>query len=375
MKKIALVSYFKEPNYGTMLQAYALSKVISDKGFENEYISYFARKKTCFLLRIVKSFIKRFIRLRQSGEFDFFKTKDFEDIINKFHLFKETYIPYSKEDYFYNTIAKANKIYDSFIVGSDQTWSQYMNQGCKTINFLFFVKEPSRKMCYAPSFGTTYLSSQYMSFLVEALSSFKYLSCREKENCEELQKQLKKTVYNVLDPTLLRLSTEWDELEEKTPNMPENYILAYILGTKQLISDFAEKLGNEKGLPVYYILTRPDYLTRKNLLSNVGPKEFLGLIKRARFVVTDSFHGTIFSINYNVPFYSFAKRTKTELDISNNDNERILLFLKVLHLESRFIHDDDTQIKFDSTIDFNEVNKILEIKRKESFKYLSMLLD
>lgn len=381
MKKIALISYHNEPNYGTMLQAYALYKAVYKLGFDSEYISY--RAQACGWLHYWM-LLKKIIRnpsiilnrvLRKStkpSEFSFFKTDDFKMIVSAYNQWYQEYIPHTSITYTHQNIASIEKEYDSFIVGSDQTWSPYRNSTYPSFyfNYLQFIKEYKKKNAYAPSFGTLSLSGKYCNKIQYQLRTFNSVSCRERKNADYLSTRFNISMKFVLDPTLLISSEEWNEVAQPV-QMPSRYILCYILGEKECISRFAEKLGQENRIPVYYILTRPYYLKKSNLLNNVGPGEFLSLIRNASCVCTDSFHGTIFSINYNVPFYSFTKRVYTD---TINDNDRIQEVLSEFNLLHRFRSDNDyntTNIE----INYCDVNKCLERLKKYSNKYLKTILD
>jgi len=381
MKKVALISYHNEPNYGTMLQAYALYKVIYKLGFQSEYISYTSqpfgwlrfyfqfmnviRHPSYLLNRILKKSVRK-------NEFSFFKTDEFKNIMDAYTKWYQQYIPHTSIIYTHQNISFLEEQYDSFIVGSDQTWSPYRNEKYPSFyfNYLMFVNDNNKKNAYAPSFGTLSLSSEYCNKIRKQLKTFKHLSCRERTNSDYLSEKHSLPITTVLDPTLLLNSNEWDEVSNHI-QMPSKYILCYILGEKESISKFAEKLGKEQGIPVFYILTRPYYLGKKNLLNNVGPGEFLSLICNASYVCTDSFHGTIFSINYNVPFYSFTKRESTE---NINDNDRIKEILSEFNLLDRFREDNNfnTAIK---AIDFYSINKQLESKRSISNNYIRSLFN
>lgn len=371
--KIGLVSYHSEPNYGTMLQAYALAEALRMLDRECEYIRYVPRRGFPRIVEWSFAVLKRMLRscgIRPRGEFDYFSEPEFGRIVSRFRDFHRRFIPVSKRVYYTNTIRRAGSVYDFFIVGSDQTWSSYMNRYPRTINFLPFVSEPSKKRAYAPSIGTTRIGEAYRERLGRELSSFGYLSCRERPNCRTIGQLTGKQVAYVVDPTLLLGPKEWDEAAVQV-QMPPRYILCYILGTKPCISDFAERLAERERLPVYYILTRPEYAGRRHVLSDVGPQEFVGLIRGASCVVTDSFHGTVFSINYGVEFYSFAKRAAGPAE-EGCDNDRIRLFLDELGIGCRFKNDGDMSLG--EKIDYAPVHDRLRELRAESWNYLQTIV-
>lgn len=374
-KKIALVSYYKDPNYGTMLQAYALYKAIALLGKDSEYISYISylpRKGImCKIIHIIKQIVKFFLKTRIKGEFSFFQTKDFKSTMDAFNNFHIKYIPESNQQYNALTINESVHRYEHFIVGSDQTWSPYMNRSPYSINFLSFISESSKKSAYAPSIGTTDIPEDFQQRLKKELSSFGNLSCRERSNCCLLEKLTSIKTEYVLDPTLLLDPSEWNKVAQAVNEMPQHYILCYILGEKNCIAKFAETLGEQHNIPVYYIVTRPKYLLKNNRLLGIGPAEFISLINNADYVITDSFHGTIFCVNYNVNFYSFSKRDIVG-DNVNNDNARILTVLIELGLANRFRKDNDDT--FESDIDFAVVNSIITSRRKDSINYLKSII-
>lgn len=368
--KIGLISYHKEPNYGTMLQAYALAMAIKNEGIYCEYVNHISFPTPKWRVLVKK--IAIIIGFKRRVGFNFFYTKDFRSTIKAFNNFHNKYIPVSLKTYTNKNIHESNGDYDIFIVGSDQTWSPYMNRNNSNINFLEFVNEQNKKRSYAPSIGTTSISKEYLLFLTQKLSSFKFLSCRERSNCNLLKEVLRNDVKYVLDPTLLLSASEWDKIASSTLVPQKKYILAYILGEKKCISDFAEKLAKEKCLQLYYIVTRPCYLKKQNSIIGVSPADFIGLIRNASYVVTDSFHGSVFSINYGVNFYSFGKRESNKEEVVN-DNDRILEFLGELELKNRF--HEDNNFSFEEDIDYHSVQIILDKLRMKSKKYLQQILE
>ena len=300
-------------------------------------------------------------------DYSFFLSPDFKPFVDGFEQFVKERIMESNECY--NPVSlKTCTTYDAYMVGSDQTWGEARTRK-NPIYFLDCINPDYPKLSYAPSIGTTHISDDYMQVLETKLSSFKSLSCREKTNCGLLSKKLHREVRYVLDPTLLLSAEEWNKVAQKHMEIglkEKQYILCYILGEKSYISEFAEKLSEEKGMPVYYIVTRPIYLKKKNHLFTT-PYSFVSLIRDAAYVITDSFHGTIFSINFNTQFYSFTKREESE----NVDNDRIIELLKTFGLEERF---QEGKYAFVKDINWNEANKRLSEEREHSMEYLGETL-
>lgn len=369
--KIGLISYHNEPNYGTMLQAFALSKALAKLGVESEYLQYFSFKQRSFVFKAFRNIIRTFIPAPPS-QFDYFKGEEFVTTLEAFNNFHKDNIPTSDKEYYFDTVKEANCRYDKFIVGSDQTWSEYMNRSGSTANFLNFVTDNFKKNSYAPSIGTLSITEEYAEVLKQHLHSFNHLSCREKQNSKRLSEIIGKRVEYVIDPTLLLTPKEWNQIAF-TPVLPyKGYILAYILGEKDCIANYAEELGLKTGLPVYYILTRPKYLSKTKCLKGVGPAEFVGLIRDASYVVTDSFHGTAFCLNYGTLVYSFTKRTVT-LSESALDNDRIKLLLAEFNLQNRAKDDKDTS--FEDDYDPQTYQKHLDDLRNSSWNYLKSIVN
>lgn len=368
--KVGLISYHSEPNYGTMLQAYALSNALSRLGVENEYLLYQSSLKKTVFYKMFRAIIRKVIPAAPS-QFDFFESKDFASTLEAFNTFHADYIPTSKKVYYADTVGEANGLYDKFVVGSDQTWSEYMNRSGRTANFLSFVTDDSKKNSYAPSIGSLTISEEFLITLKRSLQSFAYLSCREKPNCEMLTKQLGKKVEYVVDPTLLLSPDEWNEVAVSFSLLAKKFILVYVLGEKDCILEYAESLGKKIGLPVYYILTRPKFLTKSNCLRGIGPAEFIGLIRDAAYVVTDSFHGTAFCLNYGTQVYCFTKR-KVISGEKALDNDRIKLLLSEFGLENRV--KEDTDISFEADFEYQNYQEHFDELRKSSWNYLKRIV-
>lgn len=368
-KKIALFTCHEDPNYGSMLQAYALAAAIISLGYKAEYITYRDYPLRSWPVRLAKRIVKAMGLKTSQNEFSFFETPAFASTMNAFRRFHDAYIPSSQKVFYSNTIQGPDVLneYDNFIVGSDQTWSPHLYSERRPY-FLDFANLPKRN-AYAPSMGTTTIPDDYKQLLQQKLSTFNHISCREQTNCRMLSSLLGREVSHVLDPTLLLTPKEWNKVCV-APKIDGEYILAYILGEKDSIISFAEQLGKAQNMPVYYIVTRPKHLNHPHALTGVGPDDFVGLVKHAEYVVTDSFHGCLFCINYNRQFYTFSKR-----DGANNfqDNIRILEFLQSLHLEKRFMDDNNARLQED--VDYEKVNPQLNIMRSRSFEYLSQCLE
>lgn len=378
-RKIAIVAPHEETNFGTLLQAFSLAKVIRDLGYECEYISYTPYYKKSLWERFCKKLKSVFMKKRtvtmlgyEKDDYSFWYKPDFAVIRKHASEFAKNRIPYSSIVYTPKTIYQSNKNYNKFIVGSDQTWSMERYFGEYPFYYLYFVNKHGKKYSYAPSLGTTHLTEQHKKILSKYLEDFALLSCREQKNCDSLSELVGKPVELVGDPTMLLDKSFWLDFSVET-ELPEKYVLAYILGDKASISEFAEVLGRKHNIPVYYVLTRPDYINKEFVLRDLAVDQWVYAIANATFVVTDSFHGTLFSINLNKQFYSFSKRVNNNSIL--NDNDRIMDFLNTIGLANRFVNDgDQKQICDGSVIDYNVINPSVAALREKSLSFIERIM-
>lgn len=374
MKKIALISYQFAYNYGTCLQAYALWKAIDNAGYSSEYINFDWKFPTQEVSQIKKYLqtIKEYLggikhrRFKTTIEFKLLQSLNKQEF-NKFrkrHIHESNYIKS-------NELSNIENSYLKFIVGSDQTWNpDCVREKYFRVFLLAFLKDCKKKYAYAPSIGKSILDEHTLSLFKQYLKDFSQISCREINGCNTLSKALNRKIYKVLDPTLLITKTEWEKIE-KSHTHSSKYVLCYILGQKKNICDYAKSLADKRNIDLIILPAHINiYKEYKQYVpKGVGPSEFLELIHHCEYLITDSFHGSIFAINYNKNFYSFLKRNGDE---TQGDNSRIIDMLKIFKLENRFKKDND--ITEEEDIDFQPVNQILQQEREKSNNYLLSIL-
>ena len=251
--------------------------------------------------------------------------------------------------------------HDKIIVGSDQVW----NYGCSGSDETFLLPDiETKKYSYAASFGAAELPEKQVPFFKEQLSKFRYISVREKTGQEICKKQLGLSAEVVLDPTLLLTKEEWAErfhIQSKS----KKYILVYSLGISVPLKNVARKMSKILGLPIYNISVIVKDFFGDKVIKNAGPKEWVELFHNAAFVVTDSFHGTAFSVNFNKPFYAFA---------NNERASRIVDLLDTLGLQNR-LNPTLEEVNPDTEIDYVSVNKKLEVERKKSIAFIEKIIN
>jgi len=364
MKKVGIITFHEYNNYGTVLQAFALQKKVELMGYDSEIINFRSSLNSLSFFQKVEKRYKVAIKSIQTRK----------EMKLKKQAFKKFYKEYMKvgNKAYYN-IAQLKKDvpeYDVYMAGSDQTWNPYLDIKSEAF-FLTFAPKDKIRVSYAPSVGVGFVSPNYSEEMKKRLESVDYLSCREETGAKIISEITGKNVPVVLDPTLLLKPEDWDKVASNY-NINEPYILCYFLGEMEHCRNFAKRLSKEKNIPIYYMYaTKYDCKDGNKVLNNVGPREFIYLIKNASYICTDSFHGMIFSINYNKSFYTFCKRKEYE----GSDNQRIHDALKYFNVEDRFIEDGDKFTGEFKDMDYNHINKDIENKRKISIEYLTHALE
>lgn len=360
MKKIAIMTWYKYRNFGTALQCTALFSKIKALGYEPTLISYdtsarkylFPERETT--LKSAKAFINR--RLKKSSYVSKEKERLFSEYLSR--RVNETELCTN-----YSELYALNSQFDAFVCGSDQVWTP---TSFDDKNYLSFVDENKPKIAYAPSFGAVKISNEYQKPVIRGLlSRVDSISVREKQGAELVNELIGKKPPVVLDPTLLLDSSEWDSYAETDScrKIEGKYILCYFLGDEKKYLKNVKKISQKLKIPYYVIpVMKKQQGNDRKVPFEVGPSEFVSLVKNAEYVCTDSFHGMAFAVNYNIPF-SVYKR------FSDNDpfaqNSRVYNLLDLLSLRERL--GDDSYLK---TMDYKGANEKLAEAREMSLSYL-----
>lgn len=379
--KLAGLTWWRN-NYGSILQAYALQKILDRyENIEYEIINQYGKKIASFdnLLDKLKTFglcktLKRLVWR--------FGLKKLRARVYNVQHFIDKYLHISEQTYSENTIASANSLYDGFICGSDQIWNLTLSP-LDSMYWLGFVERSKLKVSYGPSIGVTKVDASIQEKIRNNLSDFKAISCREKSGVTLINKILKSdNCVNVVDPTLLLTASEWDKIASK-PLYNQKYIFVYLLrGTKQqrkYIENFAKKVGlsiitipfldNEK-IEMY------DFKFGNVKCWDASPSDFISLIKYAEYVFADSFHCMVFSTIYHTPFYVFPK-ILNDNTISQAQISRMNDLQEILGIGNRII---TTQISYEeivkrTEINWSDVEQQLIANREASLSFLENALN
>lgn len=382
--KVGIVTlYHNNYNFGGLLQAYALPKVIKEHfGIEAEQIDYIpAEQETKINPNNNKISVLQYLyQLVYNFGIVFF------DAINKKNLYqrKQAFdrfmdeIPHSEIAYDYNTISKSLDQYRLFICGGDQIWNDYKEKQNIKVYTLQFAPSYVKKIAYAPSMAILETTSDFNQIMRTGLNELDSVSIREKKSISLLELLTKKKINIVVDPVLLMTENEW-ECVARVSKKKDKYILCYLLGDSEEYREAVKKFARKMNKP---ILTFPHIflnVVRKCDLFfgdihdyTSGPREFLGLIKKAEFVITDSFHACVFSMIFETPFVVFERNKICE---KGNMNSRIYDFLEEYHLENQLVSEKElADMKEIPRIDFTYAHEHWKKRREESLKYLENAL-
>lgn len=365
-------------NYGAVLQAYALSKQLTNWGYDTEIINY--RYSTGQQIveadsKVDRSFHAR-IRYVISGNVSLYQKvlyrasrKKREKQTEMFRNFVRDRLPINLEkSVTYNDLRRDRLNYDCLICGSDQVWNPLIHANRNDPGFfLRFGNEDCKRIAYAPSFGVSVLPNEAKADLRTLTDSFNALSVREKSGSEIMREVCGREVPVVLDPTMMADTSIWDTIDKMPPDIPKDYLLVYRFGKMEYMEKQIQHIARELNLPVLEVpVSIESYGKGTKLLFGVGPEEFITLIRNARVVLTDSFHATVFSVLNHTQFYTFLRQGRNE---KNNMNSRMENLLEMLNLGNRLIYPDSEIVKF-SDIGFENADTLLNRKREYSQKFL-----
>jgi len=384
IQKVAIATCYYENNYGSKLQAYATQAVLDDLKIDNEFLhctnpmDYMSQSKFLYYLKKIQDrdfemklgAIKK-KRIRKKNPLLDVNLKIREQ---KFHEFVYGYFRISRKCIGIEGLKNTAKDYDAILVGSDQLWAP------SAIEHGFFTLENingPKKIAYSTSFGVNDLNKSQIHRVQKYLSEFDNIAVREDAGRNILKKYLNINVPVVLDPTLLLTASEWtSRLIDKERIESDQYIFFYFLGNNPEQHKIVQKLKEATGLKICGLLHLDNYIPEDEeivdeILYDVGPKEFLNLIKNAEYVCTDSFHGSVFSILFHKQFITFQRNVGSGRSV----NSRVFNLLRKLELNAR-MYDENKQLNEQLTepIDYERVDFVLENLRHESLAYLKKAL-
>lgn len=386
MKKVGIATYVRTDNYGAELQGYALQRKLNLLGFDAEILDIDKVEIDAATFREM-AFAAIIKRLRQNpinGFLSVFKIafrmlgrrkmtekeRNRKDRREKaFAEFWENgikhteYIPLDK-------LSEAAEKYDALIAGSDQIWN-YTRTSYLDPYFLSFAAENTVKLSYAASFSVSHIPVSRKEKYQKLINNIDHISVRERAGVNIVKQLTGRDAELVVDPTLLLDKKEWLKISSDRIKFDQPYILTYSLNSSNGYWEVVKGYAKKYGLKIVNL--RHDFDDQKLPDNQVdifdaGPREFVYLLANARMVITNSFHGTIFSINFGVPFLSVINRI-------SETNSRILSVLEELNLQDRLMYDDKIDLDRSVSVDFTKSNEILEAKKGRSLEFLIKYLN
>lgn len=369
--KIGILTITPNVGFGGILQAYALKNVLDRvTGGNTEVINYkykpSFKSKLSFLVHFLSSICRgNFSKLTFDGDY-YYRSKNVRPFHDKFLNFSN--MVSSSRD----LIRLINESYDAVVVGSDQVWRPKYVLGIENYFFQGIRPEIS-KIAYAASFGVYEweFSNEETNKCSELICEFKYVSVREESGVALVKNKLDYTgnVYCDLDPTLLAGKVTFEKFLSK-PKDYDNYIFTYILDGNGSKSYIVTQIKDIFKLNIFNFNTSAENFS-KPLKERVAPRveDWLSGIFYSSFVVTDSFHGCVFSILFNKPFFVYVNKRRGA--------ERFNSILGLLGLKDRMIYNQDefNENILKNDIDWDLINTILATKRNEIIQRLTKLLN
>ena len=301
--RVGIVTFHRAMNYGAVLQAFALNKYINDEVCDCEVIDYIPNnhigKKRPFFMRLLSK-IKRLLLSSSNKE---------PSKYLKFNNFIKENMKLSSKKYLGdNDIVTNPPKYDIYISGSDQILNTTLT-GDSTAFYLSFAKD-GKKISYASSFGRSEISQTEICFINEYIATFSAISVREESARQNIKNHIEKDSTLVVDPVFLLDDIVWSECFTEV-KMPLHYILVYAMEYSIAMKEAIKQMQKEYNIPLFIISGNPESSSFEGqYLDNLGPGEFLYVLKNADFVVTNSFHGTAFSIIFKKKFYCVSHTTR-----------------------------------------------------------------
>ncbi len=348
---IGILTFPTAINYGTALQAAALGKVLADKGNTVHFLDH-----RCPLIDSTNSIfdIKNVFNVKYTLAHLYNMPVALKRKAN-FTAFQKQFIPLAADD---------PTAFDAVVAGSDQVWNYQLTDN----DYYYFLDYPKcgKKISYAGSFGLSSIDEAYTDTIAKLLCDFDYLSVREKQAANIIRTIANKEVPVVCDPTLLLKKSDWETLVGK-PSADSGYIFVYTVFNSDAVWNTAKQLSEKTGLPIKTISYSKLHRREAIYDFTAGPDDWVHYMMNADYVVTNSFHGVAFSINFQKNFFFDMPPAKAGVgsrisDITNRYN-----------LASRNLSADGFTLTTEAP-DFSTANTLLEEDRRFSFEFIDSFL-
>lgn len=370
-ERVGILTFHNARNYGANLQALALQRKLTAMGIDNVIIDYEPKYiEDSFGLVVVDLWKKAERTLK--GRLKFFLSTllhlPWRAVREaKFRLFGDRNYRLTTRVYYRRQALAAlmpQEKCHTVLFGSDQIWNSRLSHGLDSNFFGKDFPEGTVKASYAASIGPARLEEDQQPLMEQYLSCLDHISVREASAAKLLQPMTQTPVETVCDPTLLLEKEEWEKLC-KPSNVRGDYIFVYALELNDRLISFAGRLAKEKGMPIVFFDLKNRYGCKAYSRYTADPAEFIGYLKDARYVVTNSFHGTIFSVLFEKQFICIP-------NLSNPGRAEQLL--QDLQLTDRLAEDAADLQTMDEPIDYSQVRPKLRAQRQTAEDYLKKVI-
>lgn len=385
-KRIALICNTYIRNYGSVLQSLATFIALKKLGFDVDVVNYkdypSAKEKIEIFIRLKLPMIKdtSFILKKLRNKLSTLYDKDYSQIVNKrndiFDDYVKKHFSFTKKCTNKEEVQSLVASYDAVIIGSDQLWGPAdIIRDYHTLNF---VPHSISKISYATSFGVSKLPTFLNKRTSYFLKRMDDISVREDSGANIIKTLTNIDVPVVVDPTLLLANLDWDNIIEKsTPRkIKSDYIFCFFLGDNKEQRDLSKMISKQMGLPIVSIQHMDEYVKGVEDFADINyndasPSEFIELIKNAKLVLCDSFHASVFSIQYKKLFYTFNRYNPNSSNARNSRIETLLTRLGISQRHITNVKEIDVERLISATIDYDHVCKYLGDWKKRSYEYLT----
>lgn len=339
--RIGIITLHKVLNFGSALQAYALQHFLEKQGYtETELIDYkYPNKFHKGKFKLDKPTIRIFLGTLK--DFIFNKRRDTN---RRFRDFYKEYFNLSPQEYkSIEQIEKDPPLYDLYITGSDQVWNVNTLKN-DPVMYCSFAPQNAEIISFGSSFTNKTLPVKYQEDVKRRLKRYKKIGVREQSSIEiliDLGLTSNKEVMVTCDPTLLLTKEDYHELALKSELKIEDdfilvYGLTYAYNPEPALSSIVDNVVRQLNCKVYTLWFRhPHFKSEHKEIWGIGPCEFCYLFEHAKFIITSSFHGTMFSVINRKPFVSIVPR-------KNEKDTRIKDFLDKVGLKQNYVFADST---------------------------------
>lgn len=365
MKKVDIITLHRLYNYGSVLQAYATQKVFEKHGCDTSIIDYVSPERTIAKIFLNKGanpdnkgFCLLFYRIMKIGSIAL-KQLTFGSFVKKQLNLTRKYI--KPED-----LEKAPPKADIYVTGSDQTWNSQYNKGIDRGYYLDFLPDEARRVAFVASFGQTSINDQEKPMVIHYLKRYSDISVREDSAKQLLEGLGIEGSVHLIDPTLQLEKREWLQVASKRLIKEPYVILMLLYNEDNGATEYARSIANDLGIKLVKIsweMKKPQNIDI--LMTHRSPSDFLSLFYFADFVVTNSFHGTAFSINMEKQFVVVPR---------SEFNTRIESLLRVTELQDRLIKSKEELSVYKDEIDYSKVNSKLAVERQKADAFISNVL-